>query len=84
MLAAPGINNWQSEGSPSALLLPLWGMVVLVLLVLWVLPTSRRLREGTALVVCTLLPPRWSRAVLGALVVVVLAATWYILTGGVI
>lgn len=84
VLAAPGINNWQSEGSPSALLLPLWGMVVLVLLVLWVLPTSRRLREGTALVVRTLLPPRWSRAVLGALVVVVLTATWYILTGGVI
>lgn len=84
VLSAPGVDNWQGEGSPTSLLVPLWGLVVLVLLVLWVLPTSRRLREGTALVVRTLLPPGWSRAVLGALVVVVLTATWYILTGGVI
>ncbi|MGO3796459.1 MAG: hypothetical protein ACTJGR_04970, partial [Pauljensenia sp.] len=84
VLSAPGVNNWQSDGSPSALLLPVWGLVVLALLVAWALPTSRRLREGTALVLRTVLPPRWSRAALGALVVVVLTATWYILTGGAI
>ncbi|WP_043535836.1 hypothetical protein [Actinomyces polynesiensis] len=74
-------RQW-GEGAGPVLLQVVWGLTAVVLLVMWVLPTSRRLREGTAVVARTLLRPRWSRVVLDLLLVCVLAATWYILTGG--
>lgn len=80
VLLGPSTPGWQGRGAE--LFVVVWVLAAGVLVVMWSLPTSRRLREGTALVIRVLLPPRWSRAVLGVLVAVVLVATWWILTGG--
>ncbi|MCD4557712.1 serine/threonine-protein kinase [Schaalia sp. lx-100] len=74
-----GTDSWVS--APPMFLIIVF-LVWFFLFLLWVFPTSRHLRRGSACVFQFFLPAWWARAIAVILVILATGALWMVITGG--
>lgn len=77
--SAVGVDKWVHH--PFWLTVAIAG-VSLMLIMMWIFPTSSDLRRGVGLVADVCLPYWWTRGLAILIISVVVVATWWILTGG--
>ena len=62
--------------------LVVWACLAVAMVVAWAFPTSDHARRGLGLMAQHMLAPRWTRVLVGLILIASVPLTWWVLTGG--